>query len=77
MSLDRIVVVQGVCGGRPIVRGTRLTVSFVLKLLASGLAEAEIVKEYPELEPEDVRQALSYAAWLASEEEHLPAGTIS
>ncbi len=61
-KLDRITVNPNVCLGQPTIRGMRITVSFVLKLLASNLSIQEIVDAYPELEPEDVRQALSYAA---------------
>jgi uncharacterized protein (DUF433 family) len=67
MSLDRIHVDLGVCGGRPTIRGLRLTVDFVLRLLGDGYTADEIVKEYPELEREDVLQAARYGAWLASE----------
>ena len=54
MKLDRIQVVPGVCEGRPTIRGLRITVEFVLKLLADGYAADDIVCEYPELEKEDV-----------------------
>lgn len=65
--LDRIKVVPGVCEGRPTVRGLRITVEFVLKLLGGGYTADDIVREYPELEREDVYQAARYGAWLASE----------
>lgn len=65
--LDRITVVPDVCGGKPTIRGMRITVDFVLKLLGDGYTAEEIVKEYPELEQEDVYQAAKYAAWLTSE----------
>jgi uncharacterized protein (DUF433 family) len=45
----------------------RITVAFVLKLLASGMSYEEIIKSYPELEEMDIRQAIEYAAWLAAE----------
>ena len=67
MALDRIRVEPGVCGGRPTIRGLRLTVDFVLKLMGDGYTADEIVQEYPELEREDVLQAARYGAWLASE----------
>jgi len=53
--------------GQPTIRGMRITVAFVLKLLASGLNYEEIIKSYPELEEMDIRQAIEYAAWLAAE----------
>jgi uncharacterized protein (DUF433 family) len=53
--------------GQPTIRGMRITVAFVLKLLASGMNYEEIMKSYPELEEMDIRQAIEYAAWLAAE----------
>ena len=53
--------------GQPTIRGMRITVSFVLKLLASGQGYQEVLEAYPELEEEDLRQAMQYAAWLAGE----------
>ena len=65
--LDRIQVNPGVCGGKPTIRGLRITVDFVLKLVGDGYTADDIVREYPELEREDVYQAAKYGAWLASE----------
>ena len=65
--LDRIRIDPGVCDGKPTIRGMRITVTFVLKLLGEGYTAEEIVREYPELEREDVYQAAKYGAWLASE----------
>lgn len=65
--LDRISVDPRVCDGKPTIRGMRITVDFVLKLIGDGYTADEIVKEYPELEKEDVYQAAKYGAWLASE----------
>jgi uncharacterized protein (DUF433 family) len=65
--LDRITVDPEICMGQPTIRGMRITVSFVLKQLASGLTSREILEAYPELEEEDLRQAMEYAAWLAGE----------
>jgi uncharacterized protein (DUF433 family) len=67
MVLDRIHIDPQVCGGKATIRGLRLTVDFVLKLLGDGYTAAEIVKEYPELVLEDVYQAAKYGAWLAGE----------
>jgi len=64
---DRITVNSEVCMGQPTIRGMRITVAFVLKLLASGMTHEEILKAYPELEEEDILQAIEYAAWLAGE----------
>jgi uncharacterized protein (DUF433 family) len=67
-KLNRITVNPNVCLGQPTIRGMRITVGFVLKLLASNLSIQEIVEAYPELEPEDVQQALNYAAWAVSDQ---------
>jgi uncharacterized protein (DUF433 family) len=60
-KLNRITVNPNICLGQPTIRGMRITVSFILKLLASNLSIKEIIEAYPELEPEDIQQALSYA----------------
>ena len=65
--LDRIKVDPNVCEGKPTIRGLRITVDFVLKLLGDRYTADDIVREYPELEMEDVYQAAKYGAWLASE----------
>ena len=62
-QLDRITINPNVCLGQPTIRGMRITVGFVLKLLASNLSVQEVLAAYPELEDEDIRQALNYAAW--------------
>ena len=68
---DRIVVDPNICSGKPVIRGLRVTVDFVLKLLGDGYTAQEVVKHYPELEIEDVYQAAKYGAWLASEKSTL------
>ena len=70
LGFDRITFDQNVMGGRACVRGMRITVSLIINLVANGMAVSEIVEAYPYLEPEDVRQALQYAAWLAEETVH-------
>lgn len=60
--LDRITVEPGKRGGRPCIRGIRITVSDVLELLALGLTTAEVLKQMPDLESEDVQACLTYAA---------------
>ncbi len=67
MKLDRIRSDPNVCEGKATIRGMRITVDFVLKLLGDGYTAEDVVREYPELEKEDVYQAAKYAAWLASE----------
>jgi uncharacterized protein (DUF433 family) len=66
-ELDRITVDPEICLGQPTIRGMRITVSVILRLIAGGMTKAEIIKAYPELEEEDISQALRYAAWLSSE----------
>ncbi len=60
--LDRITVEPGKRGGKPCVRGLRITVYDVLGWLAAGMTEAEIVADYPELVSDDIRACLTYAA---------------
>jgi uncharacterized protein (DUF433 family) len=67
--LTRITHDPAVMGGRPCIRGMRVTVGAVLGLLASGHTVDEILKAYPYLEKDDVQAALAYAAWRAEEVE--------
>lgn len=72
---DRITFDPLMMGGRACIRGMRITVSLVVNLVANGMTTEEILREYPDLEPEDIRQALQYVASLASEEIHPLSGT--
>ena len=72
---DRITFDSKVMGGRACIRGMRIPVALIVNLVANGMAEKEILAEYPDLEPADIQQALRYAAWLASEEIH-PLSTV-
>ena len=67
MKFDRIMVNPKVCQGKATVRGMRITVEFVLKLMGNGCTIEEILQDYPELERADVYQCAAYGAWLASE----------
>lgn len=58
-----------VMGGRPCIRGLRVTVGTVLGLLAAGRSHAEILELYPYLQEDDIREALAYAAWRVQEQE--------
>jgi uncharacterized protein (DUF433 family) len=60
--LDRITFNPQQCGGRPCIRGMRIRVVDVLDLLAAGVAEKEILEDYPDLEAEDIRACLQYAS---------------
>ena len=62
-NLDRITFDPNVMGGKACIRGMRVTVGTVVGLVASGYSNAEILKAYPYLEKEDIRQSLSYTAW--------------
>ena len=66
-GLDRITFDPQIMGGKACIRGMRITVSLILNLVANGMSREEILKAYPYLEPEDITQALKYAAWLAEE----------
>lgn len=65
---DRITFDPTVMGGRACVRGMRITVSLVVNLVANGMSTDDIIREYPDLEGEDIRQSLQYASALANEE---------
>ena len=68
--LDRITINPDVFLGQPTIRGMRITISVILKMLASGKSVQEVLKAYPELEPEDIHQAMQYAAWIVSYQIH-------
>jgi len=65
--LDRISIDPTVCGGKPCIRGTRIWVSLILDLLASGMPEAEVCAEYPGLTRQDILAAIAYGAEAARE----------
>ena len=68
MKFDRITFDPKVMGGRACIRGMRIPVSIIVRQIAHGAAVAEILKGYPDLEREDIQQAIEYAAWLSEEE---------
>jgi uncharacterized protein (DUF433 family) len=74
--LKRITFNPGIMGGKPCIRGMRVTVGTIVGLLATGHSKAEILRLYPYLEPEDIDEALSYAAW-RSEEIDIPLASVS
>ena len=59
--LERITVNPGIFGGKPIIRGMRISVELILSLLAQGETPEAILADYPDLEPEDIRACLAYA----------------
>jgi uncharacterized protein (DUF433 family) len=74
-DLTRITLDPAVMGGKPCIRGLRVTVGMVVGLLAAGRSREEILNAYPYLESEDIDQALAYAAWRVDEREvSLPVG---
>ena len=60
--MERITANAEILGGKPIVKGTRISVEFILELLASGVPESEILQDYPHLTKEDIHACLEYAA---------------
>ncbi|RJP46478.1 MAG: DUF433 domain-containing protein [Desulfobacteraceae bacterium] len=66
-TTDRITFDPEVMGGKPCIRGMRVTVGTLVGLMAAGHTKTEILKLYPYLEAEDITQALTYAAWRAEE----------
>ncbi|MEW6103487.1 MAG: DUF433 domain-containing protein [bacterium] len=66
-NLTRVTFDSNVMGGKPCIRGLRVTVGTIVGLVATGYSTTEILKAYPYLEDEDIREALAYAAWRAEE----------
>jgi uncharacterized protein (DUF433 family) len=67
--LNRVTFDPQIMGGKPCIRGMRVTVGMIVGLIATGKTIDEVLKAYPYLEREDVLEALSYAAWRAEEKE--------
>jgi len=65
--LNRISINPRICFGKPCIKGTRIWVSLILDLLAEGITNKEIRKEYPQLEEEDIRAAIAYGSEIARE----------
>ena len=66
-KLDRLTFDPEKCAGKACIRGMRITAESLVRYLAAGMTTAEILAEWPDLEEEDIRQSLQYAAWLASD----------
>lgn len=73
-GFDRITFDPDILGGKACIRGMRIDVSLIVNLVATGMTTAEIIQEYPDLEAEDVRQALQYAAWTTQDIVYTPLG---
>lgn len=69
---QRIVVDAKVMAGKPIIRGTRIPVELIVRMLSQGISESEILVEYPRLKVDDVRAALAYAAKVLADEDVFP-----
>ena len=69
MTFDRIELSPDIMGGKPCIRGTRVTVGTVVGLLSKGHSQDEVLILYPYLQPADITQALAYAAWRSEERE--------
>ena len=66
-GIDRITFNPEIMGGKPCIRGMRVTAGLIVGLVAAGKSRPEILELYPYLEDEDITQALTYAAWRAEE----------
>jgi uncharacterized protein (DUF433 family) len=67
--IDRIVIDPEILFGKPVIKGTRIPVYLIIELLANGLTEAEIIKQYPSLTKSDIKAALLYASKRLQDEE--------
>ena len=70
--LQRIRTDPTVMVGKPAIRGTRIPVELILRMLAQGIPENDILREYPRLQPDDIRAALTYAARVLAHEDVFP-----
>jgi uncharacterized protein (DUF433 family) len=69
-EFKKITFNKNVMSGQACIRGMRIPVSLIINLVANGMTTEDIIKEYPDLEPEDIKEALQYGSWLAKEELH-------
>ena len=76
-GFDRITSDPDILGGKACIRGMRISVALVVNLVANGMNTAQIIEEYPDLEAEDVRQALRYAAWTVADDIYTPLGVAA
>ena len=72
--LERIVSDPNICHGQPVIRGLRYPVEMILELLASGMSNAEVLTDYPDLESDDLLAALEYGALAAGVRRVVPLG---
>jgi uncharacterized protein (DUF433 family) len=69
---QRISINPRVMVGKPVIRGTRIPVELIVRMMAQGIPESDILREYPRLHPDDIRAALAYAAKVLADEEVFP-----
>lgn len=69
---QRITVDPKVMVGKPVIHGTRIPVELIVRMLAQGIPEADILRENPRLQPDDIRAALAYAAQVLADEDVFP-----
>lgn len=69
---ERIIIDPEILGGKPIIKGTRLSVEFILELLASGMTQAEILEDYPHISEEDLHAVLEYASHALKNDIYIP-----
>ena len=74
LGFERITFDPNILGGKACIRGMRISVSLVVNLVANGMTTEEILAEYPDLEPDDIQQALRYAAWATEDSVYVPSG---
>ena len=70
--MRRISIDPEVMVGKPVIQGTRIPVELIVRMLAQGIPENEILREYPRLQPDDIRAALAYAAHVLAHEDIFP-----
>ena len=66
-NFTKITFNPNIMGGQACIRGMRIPVSLIVNLFANGMKEEDIIREYPDLEPEDIKESLQYVSWLAKE----------
>ena len=74
---ERIECKEGVLGGKPVIKGTRMSVEIIMELLASGMSIDEILDDYKHLDREDILEAIRYAGRAVSGEFHLDVQTVA
>ena len=77
MTTERIEISPAVMMGKPVIRGTRITVEQILRKLAEGASEAELLEDYPHLKAKDIRAAIAYGAASVAHEEVVLLGDAS